>query len=356
MDNILKIHALILIMIFVFSSCAVLSKNKLIILTAFMPLLLYTVYMIGFRNSLSGTDTLSYIDYYNNYNNYNNYNIFDGRFELLFEFLIYIFQYIGVPVNVFLFFIFSITITFFLKCFSKEVNIEIILLSLICFISFITGFDLLINVIRNGLAISIGTYAVIKYKSNKKFIFFNFIVIASLIHTSSLIFLLYPVVEHFCQTKNNVKFSFLVFFICIVFSYFNLGKELLSYFALDNIYIYQRVNAYVNDDSNILGGIMKYYFLIVSLIPIVLFFLKMTKSYSILSFFYISIIPYSLIFQSPQSQRFSYIPFGLMIYLIVMAYNNSNVNKKIMILIMMSFSFLITLSTNNVGNIGSVLL
>lgn len=326
-------------------------KQKYLIFYLLFSFFLFGLYLIGLRDSFSGSDTQGYIIYYDKFIAGD-----ERKFEWLFDFLISVNNSIGISAYGFLFFIALTTFVFFVFGVNEsKMTVNARLIFLVFFFSFIPGFDLFINAIRNGLAISICTFAILKYEKNNIIFFALLTTSASLIHTSALVFFIYPVIYKFFSIESRVKYSFLSFFLCWLFSFFNIIDVVLSIAGFEDVYAFKRISAFATDKSEVLSGVMKYYFFSICLVPILLFYLKWIKNYVHVSFVYISLIPYALIFQSPQAHRFSYLPFGIIVYLIAKAYVDGSLIIKLTLSVVMLASLVITWSTGNVANIRSYL-
>ncbi|WP_146779461.1 EpsG family protein, partial [Vibrio paracholerae] len=232
MENIAEWHSLIILffaLILIVSSIV----KEINLVYYFLVFLFFCFFVfIGLRDVNSGSDTITYINYYNQ--SLGGEKLFEPVFELIINFS----RFIGLSDHQFILFIFIITFSFlFFSALSYE-NMFVAPVFIVFFISTVTGFDLLINAIRNGLSISICTFAVLKYKRLRFYGYFLFIIFASFIHTSAFVFLLFPFVKKFLDSEYYVKFSFCVFFSCFLLSYIGVVEKILSFSAIDNIYIY----------------------------------------------------------------------------------------------------------------------
>lgn len=118
------------------------------------------------------------------------------------------------PYSMFLFCISFVTIYLLILCIDRyrnDINVYIAALVLYTTI-YLTSF----NIMRQGLAISIGLFGFFEYLNDKKITALVFIIVAILIHTSAIILLLIFGVKKICNSKNSKIYMSVVLLISVV--------------------------------------------------------------------------------------------------------------------------------------------
>ena len=183
--------------------------------------------IVGFRDYEVGTDTINYY----NYNWIRNFPP-DSKAELLFYLIIDLVKRLKGSYTIFLI---TISIIFYLfftcsfKVIAKVFNANLYLI-FFAFISFFFATSLATNIIRQGLALSILTFAYSLYLSydsvTKKYFLSKILpllVISFLIHTTSIIPILTILILIVVKNKLDIKYLFLLYTAGIVLSAANLG-------------------------------------------------------------------------------------------------------------------------------------
>ena len=128
-----------------------------------------------------GTDYPTYLDLFNG----NNIEYYYSKNEYLFYYIIAFFNSIGLS-GQFLFYIFYLINFIFLFQILKRLNLKTIFIFILLYICFSNIFNNQLNMLRQATAIHICTYAGILYSEGKSKLTNIWIIVASLIHLSSL--------------------------------------------------------------------------------------------------------------------------------------------------------------------------
>jgi hypothetical protein len=144
-----------------------------------------------------GTD---YFSYMSNFNGERNYHFRNGEF--LFSFIIRICNYVGLKGQS-LFFVFYAIGFFFFFLILKRLQIRYMYLYIILYITVSNLFNNQLNILRQILALYIGTYSIILYFENKKLSSIILILIASRIHFSALVFFAIYFIRLFYTEKQR---------------------------------------------------------------------------------------------------------------------------------------------------------
>jgi hypothetical protein len=142
-----------------------------------------------------------------NFNGERNYRFRNGEF--LFSFIIRICAYIGLKGQS-LFFVFYAIGFFFFFLIIKRLQIRYIYLYIILYITVSNVFNNQLNILRQMLALYIGTYSIILYIENKKLSSIISILIASRIHFAALVFFAIYVIRLFYTEKQRLYYIFLI--------------------------------------------------------------------------------------------------------------------------------------------------
>ncbi len=279
------------------------------------------ILLYGFRTIETGTDTFAYKSWFESINGTTSSRDFEPLF-LLFGKTISCFTN---DASIFFLIITTITIFFLIKAFKINNNLIAAPIAITMCFSFISGVELIVNGIRSGLALSFATYALIKFSNDSKNLyFFVAISIASMLHTSCVIFYLALIIIKIINEKN-VKIVFYAYIIIFLIEHLR-GFDFL-FLKTTSIgigsHITSRILAFKYQESDMFNGYVKYYFFTLTLIPYLLFRFNYFINKKLLIIHYIMLMPYLLIFSSPSSYRFSYISFYLMIYIITQSIMNT---------------------------------
>ncbi len=302
--------------------------------------------IFGYRTIDTGTDTSTYYSWYEFLGSPNS----TREFEWLFENIGYTFKTFDIDARFFLFSIAFISCLMLTKAYGKE-NKSLSGLALCATFSFIPGMDLLINGVRNGLALAIASYAAIKFfQDYKKINFLILVGIATLIHSSAIMFIV-----ALCMPSLSRRFYLIplyVFIVCFfmeIVGTFDALFRLLASAGIGGHYI-SRLLAFKYQESDMFSGILKYYFFVISLIPAGLYLLNKKINTQLLCFYYTISIPYSLIFSSPSSYRFSFLGYFIVIAIIMDYINKASFLNRQMMYVFLLIMFIITYTTNSAAN------
>jgi hypothetical protein len=219
-------------------------------------------------------------------------NYFFRNGEFLFSFIIMICNYVGLKGQA-LFFVFYAIGFFFFFLILKRLQIRYIYLYVILYITVSSLFNNQLNLLRQILALYIGTYSIILYLENKKLPSIILILIASRIHLSALGFFVIYLIRLFYTEKQSVYYILLVVSIALGLLF---KIEWLNILLNIKILPWEYLN-YINNEieyQNISRVLTKYIF-----IPFYLFAIislvgknKLTKKESML--FFIGFISFCL--------------------------------------------------------------
>ncbi|MEY0962722.1 EpsG family protein [Providencia alcalifaciens] len=341
----LSYYAAFIFVSFFLSLLSMELKSKEISIFSMIFTMYVLVILFGLRDTTSGTDTLTYKNWYDSLSN----GIATRDFEYLFVQIANIVIFLGGSSSVFFSVICLLTLLFSFLSFKGSSNLLAASVALAVFPFFLPGSDMLANGIRNGLSIAIATFSCVSYlngRSGWKSLIL-YVAISSLIHSSSIIFLSVLLVKKFAFF-HKWKLIFLTYISFVLLDYFGIFESLftlisssgLSYHAVD------RIIAFKYQDDDILTGYAKYYFLVITLIPYVLKKLKFNVSDIDLSFYYLILIPYAMIFSSPSSYRFSYIGYVFMLCILAKALQYCSFVSQSFIYIALTVIMVINYSTN----------
>jgi hypothetical protein len=136
-------------------------------------------------------------------------NYFFRNGEYLFSFIIRICNYVGLKGQS-LFFVFYGIGFFFFFLILKRLQIRYIYLYIILYITVSNIFNNQLNILRQMLALYIGTYGIILYLENKKISSIMLILIVSRIHFSALVFFAIYFIRLFYTEKQRIYYVLLI--------------------------------------------------------------------------------------------------------------------------------------------------
>lgn len=309
--------------------------------------------ILGFRSLDSGTDTRAYVDYFN--------NIYGslGDFEIGFEFLTIAINEIGGS-GIYLFLICLFTLIFI--SISAKLTQTNQLITIFSTLSFVHGFDLLTNGIRNGLAVSLSVLLIVAVTSYNRNVLVRIFApaLGGFIHVSSYVFPLLAMI-----LWRNFQSKSVLLFLCIL----ALGSLFLGgQFAIDIILNYAILHAegvgflnkaarYVLLDQEILSQHVKYYFLAISAIItfVILYFYGLLSNEAIKLLARIGILGFvtsATLFFSAFSYRFFVLFFipQILVFSHILGLNSISVKWKFVMLIFVLMNFIVTYTTNSFVN------
>lgn len=314
-----NITGIFYLLIWLVALISVIEKKKLVKFWSIVMILSFSFIFLGLRNETSGTDTMSYVKYFNSDKS-------NDGFELLYNGFTYLLRLVTGSAGFIFANVFIQILLIILIC--RAMKLQNTVLVLLAYISFLPGFDMLTNGLRQGLSTCIVTLIfVLAYQRQVIPKIAAFLVV--ILHKSALPFGLF----YFLAWIKNEKWMFkiinlmaIVFITLIVLWHgINLTDSLsglttilsLPMFDVDQS-VGNKFNIYLISEQQILSGLFKYYFLLILAGFLGTFYLyrKQVKSltnrrpillFAMLVFFLA--IPYALIWQSPYSYRFMYSAF-----------------------------------------------
>ncbi|EFD1143405.1 EpsG family protein (plasmid) [Escherichia coli] len=307
-------------------------------------------FLYGFRSIDSGTDTVIYHAWFDSISKGSTNREFEPFFVLFGHFV----NLFTNDAFIFIFIVSIIQLLYVFKALLSLSGIIVVPLSLVISVSFLSGVDLISNTIRNGLSIAISSYAVIRYLGGAGIVkYLIIIMISSMMHSSCIIFMIIPVVRRFLNEKYALRVFYTYVFIYLL-SFLNVFEFL--FYSLNNIgvgalHVVDRIIAFKVQDIDMLGGSMKYYFFVITLIPFLLIKFGFYVNKQLFTIHYVLLIPYAIIFLSPSSYRFSYISFYICVFIIAQAvYDSKSLLNRLLIYFAILAMILLTYTTNTMVN------
>lgn len=263
--------------------------------------------IVGFRTIDVGSDTEAYHFQWV-------YDIpYESITEIVFYFLMKIIKSFSLSFSIFLFLVSSLYYFFIFRAFdnlSKNYNTSIILL-ILSFISLFFSNSMAINIIRQGLALSILLYAYTLFINNDRK-YWIFTLLGFLAHSTSIIpILIFVGINKFAR-KVPIHYFIGLFLIGIFLSYFNLGLVDVAPFIIDILGVDSRRTTYITDSFSEFAVGFKPQFVAFNTI-FLLFFLKARKkllnhkwgeNYQVLLKYFLSTsFLFFMAFQIPYSDR-----------------------------------------------------
>lgn len=310
--------------------------------------------LFGFRTIETGTDTYAYYTWYESLGRLYTTRDFEPAFTILGRAV----HWFTDDASMFFTFIAALTFYYISKAGSLSSGMLVVPLLLVMSVSFISGVDLVSNGIRNGLALAIATYALLKYLDgggNTKYI--ACVGVASMIHASCVLFFVVIFINRIISDRH-LKLAF--YFYLLIFSMeslnvFNFVFETIASIGIGS-HIISRILAFKYQESDMFNGYIKYYFFVITLIPYLLFEFKYYVNKKLAIIHYALLIPYALIFSAPSSYRFSYLSFYILVIIIAQSvfYSQSR-TKRVAIYAMILAMIFITYTTKTSMSYGNLL-
>lgn len=223
----------------------ILVQNKLGKFLIFLPLI-SLIFLVGLREYNVGTDTGNY---------YNGLWLGEPELnfnsEFLFDLLAIMLRGFDLSYTFFLFlisFLFYVFLYGALKKYTKQFEANLFFAFFVC-ISLFFFLSMSINVIRQGVSLSILLFSYtlwIERKSNLWVLFFVFLALA--FHLTSIIPILIFIVLVFFSRYKYFNFLVLIYFFMILVSYFNYGFLNISPLFLDFLGEDKRAGYFTDDD------------------------------------------------------------------------------------------------------------
>lgn len=339
-------------MLFIALICKGLKIPNFSLLISIFTVLFLTI-LFGLRDVQTGTDTITYLNWFKSLGSQYPTRDFEPLFTIIGRSV-----YFFTENDSWFFSLISLMTLFFLSITYKNLShIFAVPLGLVMSVSFISGTDLITNGIRNGLALSIATYAAVKFLKNEKTIrFITIVILASLIHSSCFIFLIF-IATKYIKAEKYVKIAFyfyLLVFILEAFKVFDFIFITISNLGIGS-HIISRILAFKYQESDMFSGPVKYYFFVITIIPYILYAFRYNVDAKLITMHYILLLPFAMIFSSPSSYRFSYISFYVMIGIICQASLGSSIFKRLIIYTSILAMLIITYSTKTSMSYGNIL-
>lgn len=325
-----------------------------IAITALPIIFVFMVVLFGMRTIDTGTDTYAYWSWFESLDD----KWTTRDFEPLFTIIGRTISVFTDSPSVFFSIVTILTVIFLAKAYTINNKIIVVPLAIVMSVSFISGVDLIANGIRNGLGLAIATFALLRYTTNGRLIVFMiYVSMASMIHASCVAFFVAPLVIKYLNTRylKLTFYAYIAIFIAENFKLLDFVFIKLSDAGLGS-HIIARILAFKYQESDMFNGWIKYYFFVISLIPYALYKFRYYVNNNIVTIHYIMLIPYAMIFSSPSSYRFSYMPFYLMVFILAQAvlYTNSRL-KRISVYAMIIVMIFITYTTKTSLSYESIL-
>ena len=308
--------------------------------------------LIGFRSQYSGVDTKAYYQYFNDINDrIIPYFTFEPGFTFFTQIMTEI-----TSVEVYIY-ILSFVQLLFVYLSAKLLKIDNALLSVVIFISFIPGFDMLTNGIRGGMTLSIGllllTLTAIK---QNRFAIVNFF--PAIMHASYVII---AAISVFAKKFANVKMNAFIFSCSFLFFLLWLVVNPLALLNIFNgvsreVSYVGRLVRYLIIEKELMSFSVKLYFITVSLLFSFLYFttLKYNKEsqndpvLTRMAFIALSIqFVYALFSFSQFSYRFMFLayPLQILIFCYIMDKYYSGVIRNLIVFSICLLGIISTYST-----------
>ena len=188
-------------------SCNGLKDNKYLYIMQFTWLIVSVAIFFGFRNQSIGNDSITYIKIFQNPESY------PSRLEpgyLVFNSFLRLFSKNG---NFYLFSVSLLLAILQLKVY-RNIDIHNYLLFYILYACFYYFYQFHFNIIREGLAITFVSLSLLELKSKKYFQYFLLGLLAVSIHSTALIFIIYPFFLIPIKTKKIQISIFVILILC----------------------------------------------------------------------------------------------------------------------------------------------
>lgn len=297
-------------------------QNKLGRFLIFLPLV-SLIFLVGFREYDVGTDTGNYYNYLWLSNTELNFNS-----EFLFNLLVIILKNFNLNYTCFLLlisFLFYVFLYGALEIYTKKFKSNLFISFFLC-ISLFFFLSMSINVIRQGVSLSILllSYALwIERKSNFWILFFVFLALA--FHLTSIVPVLIFIVSNFFSKDKFFNFLILTYFFMILLSYLNYGFLNISTLFMDFLGGDNRAVYFADDDYGYQVGfkpqfvIFNTFFLFFSLyVRNGLKDIFLEKKYTqLISYYIISSIVLFMAFQLPFSDRWGLFSWVVIPFLVI---------------------------------------
>lgn len=303
---------------------------------------IFTLIALGLRDQRSGTDTQAYLLYFDQLSSDRNVDfVMEPMFELLTRFLA-IFG--SGSFYIFCLVLFQLLLVYCASILLNVANRSVILIS---FVSFLPGLDLLTNGVRQGFGICFLFFLWALLWCKKRSLS-PLLGAAFLFHKSLYIYMAFVFIPDFKDGRIVIKLSYTLFFLsAFIFaswSFFD-ASIVADKFAsiLDfsisgtTLSLGEKAGIYIGNDQDILQGIYKYYFLLISLVPVVAVFFVCRFNSTLNQFGVVTsklilllalmLVPYAIAWPSPFAYRFMYLSYIPAIFVCYSLVNKFRIKK-----------------------------
>lgn len=219
----------------------------------YCPLILFWIFLCGSQYKV-GTDYESYIKIFNGYNN----DFYSQNGEILFSNFIKLCNLVGIKGQALYYIIYTISF-YFLFLIIKRTKIRYSAIFILMYIAISSVFNNQFNIVRQCLAIYIGSYSAILAIEGQKNESLLLTISATLIHTSAITFIVFLIPSKILSCLNKIKMEILLF--VGLFLSFILSVSMLDHFIP---YLPSTYGWYIKSgdlgESNILTSLTKYIF------------------------------------------------------------------------------------------------
>ena len=196
----------------------------------------FLILLIGFRSIKVGNDTDEYLYYYNRIGSVDFTRIFSvsstqtTSMEHGFVLLVWLFNLINAPFNIFLLFCATVSLVPLMILFYRESKYPILSISLFVGVS---PFTMFFSGVRQSMAMGIGVICFILAKNRRLFLFLMLIFLAYFIHQSSVVLLLlYPLAKLKIKKEHLLFIVFLGLLVIFFGSYIlKIGYSFLGHYG-----------------------------------------------------------------------------------------------------------------------------
>nr|WP_294860860.1 EpsG family protein [uncultured Fluviicola sp.] len=350
-------YLLIWLMVFI----SIIDKKRTIKFWTVSMILLFSFLFLGLRSNTSGTDTINYVKYFNS-------DTPNEGFEAFYNAFTYLLRLITGPEGFVFANVFVQMLLIVLIC--RIIKLQNMALVLLAYVSFLPGFDMLTNGLRQGLSTCIVTLIfVLAYQRQVIPKITAFCVV--FLHKSTLTFGIF----YFLAWIKNEKYLFRIInvlaiaFVLLIASWhvINFTEDLAGFATAVSMPMFDvdqsvgnKFNIYLIAEQEILLGAFKYYFLLILLGFLSTFYIyrkqiKMLPDKRQILLFamlvFLLALPYALIWQSPYSYRFMYSAFlpGLVFAVKMVEIGNQRKHMLYLLLILL-VSAVLTYGSNTYLN------
>lgn len=288
------------------------------------------ILIVGLREYSIGVDTSNYYLYSWEMNIRS-----DLSTEILFDYIIECFKWLGLTFTHFLFFVAALFYLFLLKAvinFSKNTSSSIFLL-LFSYLSFFFVLSMSINIIRQGLSLSLLLFAYSLWLIKKpKLMVIFFLFLSVLTHTTSIIPILIFLIINYGLKKYSIKYFYVLYFIGIALSAVNIGILNIAPFLNELLEGSRRSTYLVGESESFVVGFKPQFVVFNTIFLLIFTYINKSLKINNLKFDYVILLKYYLVtsflffmvFQIPYSDRWGLFSWICIPILIAPVYSLSN--------------------------------